>query len=150
MTDNRKQEDAVSIDSSRVSSGTPPGAPDEGYAFLTEEAVVHMAQRAKATESFAELIRTLGKIYSDYCSLKQSFQRPPVARSSMVNACSDDLVGPIKEAIRAQTEEEKDIDSSEPPLRRESLTSFGSDLDDVLLEQTVDVEAMAVYQQCAH
>lgn len=37
------------------------GIRDEGYAFLTEEAVAQIARRAETTESFSELIRTLGK-----------------------------------------------------------------------------------------
>lgn len=36
------------------------GIRDEGYAFLTEEAVAQIARRAETTESFSELIRTLG------------------------------------------------------------------------------------------
>ncbi|XP_003737624.1 ubiquitin-protein ligase E3A [Galendromus occidentalis] len=120
-------------DNAETSPAAVPAVPDEGYAFLNEEAVQHMVARAKATGSFSELIRTLGKIFSDYCALKQSFQRERAPRPPIRD-------GAPKEETRAQTEEDKDIDSSES--RRESLGSVDSELDDGIIDLTPDIDAL--------
>lgn len=105
----------------------------------------------------------VGKIFSDYCALKQSFQRERAPRPPVRE-------GAPKEETRAQTEEDKDIDSSEtrryahlrasvyfPPRKlslshylthqfpeffRESLGSVDSEFDDGVLDQTPDVDAL--------
>lgn len=95
-----------------------------------------MIARSRKSLSYTEIIRTLGRIFSDFDSLKQSFLREVSPVSS--TACADIT----KEDIRAmELDADKDVDSSE--VRRSSVASSTASSDAMVqISQTVDVEAL--------
>lgn len=111
---------------------------DKVVPYLTEAKLLNIISKCKSEGSFSLLIRTLGEVFSSSQALSRSFQKSSEQNFSftaILDRVPSSLLCPFgdfsKEAVRSLQGEDKEEDSSDPPLVEPQLCDTIVDLPSV-------------------